>query len=118
MAVAKGYNENKPVWMEQLQTKVPGILVCGSGGDMRAGVAGTQVQNWGKEGDYASREIPMLQRAVAAGKVFQAHAACGTGDPHDSAEQTKIAAFLVAAGNHSYYMYGGLPSLPSSTPTL
>ena len=89
---------NKPLWMEKLQTEVPGILICGSGGSFKDGVAGTQVQNWGKNGDYATREIPMLQKAVAAGKVFEAHAACGSGDPQDPAEQTKVAAFLIAAG--------------------
>lgn len=49
----------------------------------------------------------MLQRAVAEGVVFQAHAACGTGNISDPFEQTKIAAFLVAAGPYSYYMCGG-----------
>lgn len=40
--VASAYSVNKPRWMAQLQQKVPGILICGSGGTMRPGVAGTQ----------------------------------------------------------------------------
>eukprot|EP00035_Acanthoeca_spectabilis_P016691 m.346896 g.346896 ORF g.346896 m.346896 type:complete len:248 (+) comp16561_c0_seq66:3472-4215(+) len=108
--VATAYMANKPLWMAQLQKKVPGILICGSGGSTRPGVAGSQVQNWGKHGDYATREIPMLQNAVAEGVVFEAHAACGSGNISDPYEQTKIAAFLVAAGSHSYYMCGGWSS--------
>ena len=106
-AAAAAYEANKPAWMARLQQEVPGILICGSGGTLRPGVAGTQLQNWGKHGDYATREIPMLQRAVARGVVFEAHAACGAANISDPFEQTKIAAFLVAAGPHSYYMCGG-----------
>jgi len=102
------YARNKPDWMRRLQKQVPGVMICGSNGGFLDGVAATQVQNWGVHSqDYAGHWIPMLQRAVAAGKVFQAHAACGSGDPHDPFEQTKLAAFLVAAGNRSYYMCGG-----------
>lgn len=49
----------------------------------------------------------MLQRAVAQGVVFEAHAACGSGNITDPLEQTKVGAFLIAAGPHSYYMCGG-----------
>ena len=43
--------------------------------------------------NYTGVWIPMLRRAVAAGVVFEAHAACGSSDPHDPVEQTKLAAF-------------------------
>ena len=60
-------------------------------------------------------QIPMLFKAVAAGKVFEAHAACGSGLPNDPVEQTKVAAFLVAAGERSYYLCGGW-EVESGTP--
>merc|ERR1712083_352181 len=65
----------------------------------------------GKGGEYSTREIPMLQKAVAAGVMFEAkgHAVCSgknPGDPHASDIQTELAAFLVAAGEHSYYRCG------------
>ena len=104
----KAYAANKPAWMAQLQEQVPGILICGSGGGWVPGVKATQVQNWGTHSlDYAGLWIPMLQRAVAAGVIFEAHAACGSSDPADPYEQTKLAAFLIAAGNGSYYLCGG-----------
>lgn len=107
-AVHDAYAQNKPAWMRRLQQQVPGIMICGSNGGFLDGVAATQVQNWGvHDQDYAGHWIPMLQRSVAAGKVFQAHAACGSSDPYDPIEQTKLAAFLVAAGDRSYYMCGG-----------
>ena len=42
-----------------------------------------------------------------AGVIFEAHAACGSSDPDNLIEQTKLAAFLTAAGNGSYYLCGG-----------
>lgn len=104
------YGSAKPAALAQLQQRVPGMVICGSGGGFLPGMGATQVQNWGKHGDYSQREIPMLQRAVAAGVVFEAHgsAVCAHGgDPHHAAVQTELAAFLVAVGPHSYYMCGG-----------
>eukprot|EP00937_MAST-01D_sp_MAST-1D-sp2_P000048 g48.t1 len=107
-ATREAYARNKPAWMARLQARVPGVLVCGSGGGWVDGVAATQVQNWGVHSqDYAGLWIPMLQRAVAAGVLFEAHAACGSSDPLDPAEQSKLAAFLVAAGPSSYFLCGG-----------
>ena len=106
--VHAAFAANKPKWMAALQQKVPGVLVCGSGGGWVDGVAATQVQNWGVHStDYAGLWIPMLQRAMAAGVVFEAHAACGSSDPADPVEQSKLAAFLVAAGRGAYYLCGG-----------
>ena len=93
--------------LASLQTQVAGPLICGSNGAVADGIVGSQIQNWGKEKKYSKREIPMLQRAVAAGKLFEAHgsAVChNDGDPHNSDVQTELAAFLIAAGQHSYYM--------------
>ena len=104
------YLKNKEAWQEQLQREVPGLLVCGSGGTFVHGVAATQVQDWGGPGGNwsgYSYQLPMLFAAVAAGKVFEAHAACGSGLPSDPEEQTRVAAFLVAAGERSYYLCGG-----------
>jgi len=102
------YKKQKPEWMARLQQQTPGILVCGSGGGFVEGVEATQVQNWGIHSqDYAGMWIPMLQRAMHAGVVFEAHAACGSSDPTDANEVNKLAAFLVAAGRGAYYMCGG-----------
>ena len=107
-SVRKRFELNKPKWMAELQKKVPGVLICGSGGGWVDGVAATQVQNWGVHSkDFAGLWIPMLQRAMSAGIVFEAHAACGSSDPRDPEEQTKLAAFLVAAGRGAYYLCGG-----------
>ena len=107
-ATAAAYETNKPQFMAKLQQRVPGVLICGSGGGWVDGVAATQVQNWGVHSqDYAGMWIPMLQRAVAAGVIFEAHAACGSSDPNDPVEMTKLAAFLIAAGQGSYYLCGG-----------
>jgi len=100
------YFEEKPKWMKRLQQQIPGVAICGSGGGWVDGVVATQVQNWGSGGNYAGKWIPMLQRAVNAGVLFEAHASCGR-NASEPEEQTKIAAFLVAAGQHSYYMCGG-----------
>jgi len=102
----KVFATNKPAWMKRLQAQIPGVAICGSGGGWVEGTVATQVQNWGANGDYAEKWIPMLQRAAAAGVLFEAHSQCGK-DPQDPDEQTKIAAFLIAAGRHSYYMCGG-----------
>lgn len=84
--------------------------VGGSGGTFVSSVAATQVQNWGGPGGNwsgYSYQLPMLFAAVRAGKVFEAHAACGSGLPSDPEEQTRVAAFLVGAGERSYYLCGG-----------
>eukprot|EP00662_Eupelagonemidae_sp_cell21_P026466 gene26466-37836_t len=74
--VHDAYRANKPDWMRRLQQQVPGVLICGSNGGFLDGVGATQVQNWGVHSpDYAGHWIPMLQAAMAAGKVFEAHAA-------------------------------------------
>merc|ERR1712183_672456 len=81
----------------------------GSGGGVLDGTLATTVQNWGKAGKYSVREIPMLQRAVAEGVMFSAkgHQVCNHGgDPHHPDVQTELAAFLVAAGEHSYFRCG------------
>lgn len=52
----------------------------------------------------------MLLNAMEQGIMFEAHGAevCNKkGDPHDPDVQTELAAFLVAAGPHAYYMCGG-----------
>lgn len=81
---------------------------------------------------FASREIPMAMAAAPAGLVFQAHgrAACGASGPgcerppcpapavpgHDEpAVQTEIAAFLVAMGEHAYYVCGAWENEPAAT---
>merc|ERR1719174_2425924 len=48
----------------------------------------------------------MLQRAVAAGRLFQAHGPCPV-DASDQTTITNLAAFLVAMGPYSYWMGGG-----------
>jgi len=104
--VRSSYAAGKASMMKGLQAKVPGPLVCGSNGAVADGVAATQIQNWGKNGQWSTREIPMLQRAVAAGRLFQAHGPC----PANASDQTTItnlAAFLVAMGPYSYWMCGG-----------
>jgi len=92
--------------MRRLQTEVPGPLVCGSNGGVLDGVAASQIQNWGKHPSWSTREIPMLQRAVAKGAMFQAHGPCPV-NASDPVVVNNLAAFLVAAGPHSYYMCGG-----------
>lgn len=104
--VAEQYAANKVATMARLQQQAPGPLVCGSNGKLTPGVAATQIQNWGKGGQWSTREIPMLQRAVAVGAMFQAHGACPENltDPHTV---SNLASFLIAAGPYSYYMCGG-----------
>merc|ERR1719262_87229 len=89
------------------------MLLCGSGGDVRPGVYGTSIQNWNKHTDKLSvREIPLLMEAVSQGAMFEAKGkvVCDpkvSGDPYNADLQTELAAFLVAAGEHSYYRCGG-----------
>ena len=109
-AKEKAYGPAKMSMLVQLQAKVAGPLICGSNGAVWPGLAGSQIQNWGKSGKYSTREIPMLQRAVSAGVLFEAHGGqvCKhKGDPHAPEVQTELAAFLVAAGEQSYYMCSG-----------
>jgi len=113
--VKAAYEKAKPLVLADTQSKVPGVMICGSGGTSMAGVLGSQVQNWGREGDYAGHEIPMILKAAQEGIVFQAHAACGSQDPNDPFEQTKLAAFLVGAGKYAYYMCGGWAGGPNLT---
>lgn len=106
-AKSTAYGEGKMAMLASLQGQVAGPLICGSNGAVADGIAGSQIQNWGKSKKYSEREIPMLQRAVAAGKLFEAHgsAVCqNDGDPTHPEVQTELAAFLIAAGEHSYYM--------------
>jgi len=106
----EAYTAKKHKMLSNLQQKLPGVLVCGSGGGFLPGMGATQVQNWGKLGNYSKREIPMLQKAMDAGVVFFAHgsAVCHAGgNPLDPHVQSELAAFLIAAGPHSYYMCGG-----------
>jgi len=103
----EGYMANKRAVLANTQAKVPGVMVCGSGGTSMPGLLGSQVQNWGRGGNYAEHEIPMILQAAQEGIVFQAHAACDSQDPSDPLEQTKLAAFLVGAGKYAYYMCGG-----------
>merc|ERR1712083_836335 len=98
--------------LADLQAEIPGIVLCGSGGGVMKGVLGTSVQNWGKGGQFSTREIRMLQKAVAAGAMFEAkgHEVCNGeagNDPQNPKVQTELAAFLVAAGEYSYYRCGG-----------
>jgi len=64
------YTKGKHQMLADLQAEVPGIILCGSGGGTMNGVFGASVQNWGKGGSFSTREIPMLQRAVDAGVMF------------------------------------------------
>jgi len=107
-----GRQEGKMAMLTKLQSSIPGPLICGSNGAVRDGLGGSQIQNWGKGGHWSTREIPMLQRAVAAGVLFQAHGSC----PNNMTDQRKVndlAAFLVAAGPYSYYVCGGWNSAPT-----
>jgi len=109
-ATRDAYVAGKHSLLAEIQEEIPGVVMCGSGGKVLDGTLATTVQNWGKGGQYSQREIPMLQAAVARGVMFSAkgHAVChdAGGDPHDEAVQTELAAFLVAAGEHSYYRCG------------
>lgn len=111
--VHDAYVAGKQQALEELQQEVPGMLLCGSGGDVRDGMFGTSIQNWNKHTDQLStREIPLLMKAVSKGAMFEAKGkmVCTSGidgDPYNADLQTELAAFLVAAGEYSYYRCGG-----------
>ena len=70
---------------------------------------GTQAEGWGRTGDFAGRDIPLLMKAMQLGAVFQAHgtATCEHGgDPDHPAVQTELAAFLIGMGPHAYFLCG------------
>jgi hypothetical protein len=104
--------EGKMSMLKKLQADIPGVLICGSNGHVVDGLGGSQIQNWGKGEQWSTREIPMLQKAVKAGVLFQAHGSCLT-DLTDQKQVNDLAAFLVAAGPHSYYVCGGWNSAPT-----
>lgn len=98
--------------LTRLQTDIPGVLICGSNGKVVDGLGGSQIQNWGKGGHWSTREIPMLQNAVKAGVLFQAHGSC-LNDMSNQKQINDLAAFLIAAGPYSYYVCGGWNSAPT-----
>jgi hypothetical protein len=98
--------------LKKLQADMPGVLICGSNGHVVDGLGGSQIQNWGKGEQWSTREIPMLQKAVKAGVLFQAHGAC-LNDQTNQQQVNDLAAFLVAAGPYSYYVCGGWNSAPT-----
>ena len=75
--------------MVQLQTMTPGPNICGSGGNVLPGVMGSQIQNWGKNEDWSTREIPMIMRAMEAGIMFEAHGPCPS-DADDPGKQFNL----------------------------
>ena len=75
--------------MVNLQKKTPGPLICGSNGRFIEGVMGSQLQNWGKNPTWSTREIPMLLEAMEAGVMFQAHGPCPS-DADDQGMQFKF----------------------------
>lgn len=100
--------QNKKDAMLRMQEKMAGPVICGSGGDGIPGLGGVELQNWGNGQSWSTREIPMLQRAMAAGQMFQAHSRhCLDDTPDDPVLVNGLAAFLVAAGPYSYWMCGG-----------
>jgi hypothetical protein len=130
-ARSQGIFHAKHEMLRQLQTQLPGPIVCGSDGTILPGVDAVQAEGWGVpvkgRTEFATREIPTLMRAAAAGVVYQAHgrATCGqTGeipacceqapcnctterpDYNEPAVQTELAAFLVAMGRYSYFLCG------------
>merc|ERR1712185_260919 len=57
-------------------------------------------------------EIPSLMKAVSEGAMYEAKGkvVCSAGvdgDPNNADLQTELAAFLIAAGEYSYYRCGG-----------
>jgi len=101
-----GWLENKIASMVDIQTKVDGPVICGSNGDVVEGLDGSAIQNWGKGESWSTREIPMMQRAVEAGVLFEAHTKHCPEDANDQLVINNIAAFLIAAGPYSYYRCG------------
>ena len=109
----QAYGPAKMAMLVDLQKQVAGPLVCGSNGAVYPGMAGSQIQNWGKSKKYSKREIPMLQKAVAAGALFEAHgsAVChADGDPHDPAIQTELGSGAVLV-LHVFQLVGDAASL-------
>lgn len=102
----------KLAMLGRLQAALPGPAICGSIGKLEEGLAGSQVQNWGKGYHFSTREIPMLQRAVAAGALFQAHGICPK-NATDPKFINNLASFLIAAGPYSYFVCGGWNSGPT-----
>jgi len=107
-----GFEDGKKAMLTRLQTEIPGVLICGSNGDVVDGLPASQIQNWGKGGHWSTREIPMLQRAVEKGAMFQAHGGCPE-NPDDQTIINDLSAFLVAAGPYSYYVCGGWNGAPT-----
>jgi len=101
-----GWLENKLASMVDIQTKVNGPVICGSNGNILEGVDGSAIQNWGKGGRWSTREIPMIQRAVEAGVLFEAHTKHCPENANDQEHINNIAAFLIGAGPYSYYRCG------------
>ena len=95
----------KKATMVDLQTKTPGPLICGSNGRFIPGVMGSQLQNWGKNPTWSTREIPMIMEAMEAGVMFQAHGPCPS-DADDQVTINNIAAFLIGMDRYAYYMCG------------
>jgi hypothetical protein len=103
----------KTAMLRRLQADIPGPVICGSNGAVEDGLGGSQIQNWGKGGHWSTREIPMLQRAVQAGALFQAHGSCPS-NMSNPKTINDLAAFLIAAGPYSYYVCGGWNSAPTT----
>lgn len=104
--------DGKIAMLKRLQADIPGPLICGSNGHVEDGLGGSQIQNWGKGAHWSTREIPMLQRAVKAGALFQAHGSCPS-NMSNPKQVNDLAAFLIAAGPYSYYVCGGWNSAPT-----
>ena len=64
--------------LKKLQADIPGVLICGSNGKVVDGLGGSQIQNWGKGGQWSKREIPMLQRTKADDDMMEANGAVDT----------------------------------------
>lgn len=124
----------KVAMLQELQTQLPGPIICGSDGTFMPGVGAVQAEGWGvspphgkSRTHFATIEIPSLMKAVSAGVVYQAHGRavcnqsrehpqccssppcnCTTVRPsyHNDAVQTELAAFLVAMGTYSYFLCG------------
>jgi len=106
------YKKNKKASMIDAQNQVDVPIICGSGGGIHEGLVATQIQNWGKTPTYSTREIPMLMKAVEAGKIFEAHSLKCPEDANDQHTIDNIASFLIAAGPYSYFLCGGWNSEP------
>jgi hypothetical protein len=129
----------KYAMLRQLQTQVPGPIICGtSDGTFLPGVNATQAEGWGVDTARFTTQILALMKAAREGIVYQAHgrAVCGqagerpsccvnppcnctTVHPNynDTAAQTELAAFLVAAGKYSYFVCGSWEDTLSDSST-